>query len=529
MLNATRTALRKTPGLAPAARVTGVAPTTFTPHRGVYKLVQTRLLSTTPALRMPLTVEKLNKNVVDAKYAVRGALALKAEELRETLATKPGSLPFDSVINANIGNPQQLDQKPITFYRQVLALLQYPDLLKDEQTAGRVFKKDAVERAKTLLKEIGSVGAYSHSKGVPYIRKSIAKFIEERDGFPADPESIYLTTGASGAVTQLLSTISQDANSGFLIPIPQYPLYTATLTLCNSTAVQYYLDEKKNWGTNCKEIDNIVKQAKTEGIDLKAIVVINPGNPTGAVLEEQNIRDIIDVAAKDHLVIIADEVYQANIFKGEFISFKKVLRQMQQEKPGVYDHVELASLHSTSKGMIGECGQRGGYMELVGFSPEVQDTIYKLASISLCPVVTGQALMELMVNPPRPGDESYEQFTEETNGIFDTLKSRATSLYKAFNGLEGISCEEPEGAMYLFPRITLPDKAVEAANVQGYEAADALYCMKLLEETGICVIPGSGFGQEPNTLHFRTTFLAPGEDYADRFIRFHKKFMDEYR
>lgn len=478
---------------------------------------------------MPLTLDKLNSNVVDAKYAVRGALALRAEELRDQLKARPGSLPFDHVINANIGNPQQLDQKPITFYRQVLALLQYPDMLKDTEACSRLFKQDAIERATTLLKEIGSVGAYSHSKGVPYIRQSIAKFIEERDGFSADPEHIYLTTGASNAVTNLLTTLSSSPNAGFLIPIPQYPLYSASLTLCNATAVQYYLDENKEWGTNCKGIDDIVAEAKSENIDLKAIVIINPGNPTGAVLKENDIREIIEMAARDHLVIIADEVYQANVFEGEFKSFKYVLRKMQQENPGKFDHVELASLHSTSKGMIGECGQRGGYMELVGFSDTIQEQIYKLASISLCPVVTGQALMELMVNPPRPGDESYESFTAEYNHIFNTLRSRALKLYNAFQQMEGVTCEKPQGAMYLFPKIKLPQKAVQAAEQQGYEAADAFYCMELLNQTGICVIPGSGFGQEPDTFHFRTTFLAPGDDYGDKILAFHKAFMDKYR
>lgn len=485
--------------------------------------------STSHKFNMPrLTVDKLNENVVNAKYAVRGRLALRAEELRDQLKEKPGSLPFKAVINANIGNPQQLDQSPITFYRQVLALVQYPALL-DDPNAGLLFKKDAIDRARELIAEIGSVGAYSHSKGIPFIRKSIAKFIEQRDGFPADPESIYLCAGASNGVTQLLSALSTGPSSGFLIPIPQYPLYSATLTLVNSTPVQYHLDEENNWATNVEEVRDIVSSATESGIELKSIVVINPGNPTGAILTEQNIRDIVDVSADNHLVIIADEVYQANIFKGEFVSFKKVLRQLQKENPGgKYDQVHLASIHSTSKGMIGECGQRGGYMELVGFDQEVEDHIYKLASISLCPVVTGQVLTELMVHPPAVGGESYENFTKEYNGIFNTLKHRATVLYEAMKGMEGVSVAEPQGSMYLFPSITLPQKALDAAKELN-EVPDEFYCLQLLEQTGICVIPGSGFGQKEGTFHFRTTFLAPGDDYAADLAKFHKEFMDKYR
>lgn len=491
--------------------------------------ISLKSFSSSSHYNMPrLTVDKLNENVVNAKYAVRGRLALRAEELRDQIKANPGSLPFKEVINANIGNPQQLDQQPITFYRQVLALVQYPALLSNPDV-GLLFKQDAIERAQQLITEIGSVGAYSHSKGIPFVRKSIAKFIEERDGFPSDPERIYLCSGASNGVTQLLNALSTGPSSGFLIPIPQYPLYSATLTLVNSTAVQYHLDEKKGWATNVEEIRDIVEATKEQGIDLKSIVVINPGNPTGAVLSEQNIRDIIEVAADDHLVIIADEVYQANVFVGEFISFKKVLCQLQQENPGgKYDGVHLASIHSTSKGMIGECGQRGGYMELTGFDAEVEDHIYKLASISLCPVVTGQVLTELMVHPPAPGGDSYETFTSEYNGIFNTLKHRATVLYNAMKTMEGVEIQEPQGAMYLFPRITLPQKAIDAAKAQG-EVPDEFYCLQLLEKTGICVIPGSGFGQVEGTWHFRTTFLAPGDDYATDLANFHKEFMDKYR
>jgi alanine transaminase len=479
-------------------------------------------------IKMPLTVDKLNSRVVEAKYAVRGRLALRAEELREQLRKDPKLLPFNEVINANIGNPQQLDQKPITFIRQVLALVQYPQLLKNEFSQ-KIFQRDAIERASLLLDEIGSVGSYSHSKGVPYIRKSIADFIQRRDGFAADPESIYLTTGASAGVTQLLHILAHGERPAFLIPIPQYPLYSATLTLVDSSAVQYYLDEKNDWGTDAVKLEQIIQNAKREALELKAMVVINPGNPTGSVLSEKNIEDIIHIAARDHIVIIADEVYQTNVFKGEFHSFKKVLRKMQARDPVTYAQVELVSLHSTSKGMIGECGQRGGYMELVGFNADVQETVYKLASISLCPPVTGQVLTELMVNPPKPGDASYEEYTQEYNHIFNTLKERAGTLYNAFNQMEGVTCNEPEGAMYLFPRITLSPKAIEAALAAGYAMPDEFYCMELLEQTGICVIPGSGFGQEEGTWHFRTTFLAPGGDYAQRFVSFHKKFMDTYR
>jgi alanine transaminase len=163
--------------------------------------------------------------------------------------------------------------------------------------------------------------------------------------------------------------------------------------------VPYLLEEEKAWGTDINAILKSIEDAKTAGTDVRAVVVINPGNPTGASLSADDIKKVLDVAAEESLIVIADEVYQTNVFKGEFVSFKKRLRQLQKEQPGKYDDVELVSLHSISKGMVGECGHRGGYFELVGFDPLVQEQIYKLVSIGLCPPVVAQCLLECMVNP----------------------------------------------------------------------------------------------------------------------------------
>lgn len=128
-----------------------------------------------------LTVDNINEHVVAAKYAVRGELAVKSEVYRAKIAKGEASdLPFSQVISANIGNPQQLDQKPITFFRQVTSILENPLLLEHEDvlinTLG--YKSDVIERARFLISKIGSVGAYSASTGVPVIRDSVAKFLE---------------------------------------------------------------------------------------------------------------------------------------------------------------------------------------------------------------------------------------------------------------------------------------------------------------------------------------------------------------
>lgn len=325
-----------------------------------------------------------------------------------------------------------------------------------------------------------------------------------------------------------MHVICAGPQTGVLVPIPQYPLYTATLSLLDATCVPYYLDEANHWSTSAESITSALTKAKEAGTDVRAIAIINPGNPTGASLSYADIESVIDLAASQHLVILADEVYQTNVFIGKFHSFKAVLRDMQKKSPGKYDNVELVSLHSVSKGIVGECGHRGGYFELVGFEPEVVAQIYKFVSISLCAPVIGQCLVELMVNPPNEGEPSYDLYKRERDGIFAGLQSRATALHKAFQHMEGVECGPPQGSMYLFPTITLPAKAIEAAKADG-KSPDAFYAMKMLEATGVCVVPGAGFGQKEGTLHFRTTFLAPGTSWVENVAKFHDGFMGEYR
>jgi alanine transaminase len=256
--------------------------------------------------------------------------------------------------------------------------------------------------------------------------------------------------------------------------------------------------------------------------------VINPGNPTGQVLTEDCIKEIIAWSGKNGVLIMADEVYQANVYDPtmKFNSFKKVLRSM----PEYADKVELVSFHSTSKGVIGECGMRGGYMELINLHPGVRDEIYKTLSVGLCSNLPGQVICETMVNEPKPGDASYDTYKAEYDKIFQSLQRRALKLVKCLNGLEGYTCNASSGAMYAFPQVKLPKSWIDQCKAKGVPA-DTQYCLDLLEKTGICVVPGSGFGQVDGTYHFRTTFL-PQEDKMDgvneRLGKFHADFMSKY-
>ncbi|TFK83695.1 transaminase [Polyporus arcularius HHB13444] len=471
----------------------------------------------------PLTPDQLNPAILKVQYAVRGELAIKAEELREKLLDDKHGLPFNKVISSNIGNPQQkgLDQPALTFPRQVAALMEYPPLA--ELVQGK-WPQDVLDRAKELQEHIGSIGAYSHSKGVPFIRKSVAKFIEERDGFPSDPEDIFLTAGASAGVSLILNTLITPNVTGVLIPIPQYPLYTATLAQYSGVALPYHLSEPNGWSTSLEEIETAVAKAEKEGIVPRALVVINPGNPTGAILDKKTMAEVVRLCEKHSLVLLADEVYQANLHRPDthpFHSFKQVVRELQSPVP-------LFSFHSISKGVKGECGRRGGYFECTNISDEVRALLYKMASVTLCPPVSGQIALDCLVRPPRPGQPSYEQYKKETDTIHAALRHRTQLMAQRLNSLPGVSCVDSPGALYLYPKIELPDKAIEEAQRQG-KSPDTLYALELLEETGICVVPGSGFGQKDGEHHYRLTCLCPGvEEYVSALENFHKKFVAKY-
>uniref|UniRef100_A0A2N9G9I1 alanine transaminase n=1 Tax=Fagus sylvatica TaxID=28930 RepID=A0A2N9G9I1_FAGSY len=445
----------------------------------------------------PVTLDTINPKVLKCEYAVRGEIVTLAQRLQQELQVKPGSHPFDEILYCNIGNPQSLGQQPITFFREVLALCDHPSILDKSETQG-LFSADAIERAWQILDQIPgrATGAYSHSQGIKGLRDTIAAGIEARDGFPADPNDIFLTDGASPAVHMMMQLLISSEKDGILCPIPQYPLYSASITLHGGALVPYYLDEATGWGLEISELKKQLEAAKAQGITVRALVVINPGNPTGQVLAEKNQRDIVEFCRKEGLVLLADEVYQENVYVPEktFHSFKKISRSM-----GVED-ISLVSFQSVSKGYHGECGKRGGYMEITGFSPDV-------------------------------GDESYDSYCAEKEGILSSLKRRAKALEDALNNLEGVSCNKAEGAMYLFPRVDLPQKAIKAAE-SVKTVPDAFYCRRLLNETGIVVVPGSGFGQVPGTWHFRCTIL-PQEDkipaIVSRLTDFHKRFMDEFR
>ncbi|XP_052741746.1 alanine aminotransferase 1 [Bicyclus anynana] len=473
-----------------------------------------------------LTIDNINPNILKLEYAVRGPLVIRATEIMKELE-KGAQKPFKKVIRANIGDAHAMGQKPITFIRQVLACVSLPELIDKGD-----FPEDVKQRARDLLDACGggSVGSYSASHGIELIRRHVAEYIARRDGHPCDWNNVCLSSGASTSIKSVLQLFCNDLGgktSGVMVPIPQYPLYSASLAEYGLQLVSYYLDEASNWGLSVDELER-ARGAALTAANVRALVVINPGNPTGQVLTRDNIESIIKFAHKHGLFLFADEVYQDNVYAqgSKFYSFKKVMTEMGAP----YDELELASFMSVSKGYMGECGLRGGWVELVNVAPDVQANLYKCISAMLCPSVLGQAAVDCVAKPPAPGEPSHALWLREKTAVLDSLKQRAQMIADTFNQMEGFQCNIVQGAMYAFPKITLPPKAIEAANKEG-KLPDVFYASRLLEETGISIVPGSGFGQYPGTYHFRTTIL-PQEpllrEMLDSFKTFHANFSKEF-
>mmetsp|Transcript_8542 Transcript_8542/g.20571 ORF Transcript_8542/g.20571 Transcript_8542/m.20571 type:complete len:654 (-) Transcript_8542:4518-6479(-) len=462
--------------------------------------------------------ETMSQSLRRMQYAVRGEVVMKADQL---------AAQGRDILYTNIGNPHQVGQEPITYFRQVLALCDLPaEYGVDHPKVYDLFPRDVVERAREYREIIGpsGTGAYTHSQGVLGLRKHVAEFIQNRDGYKSYPGNIFLTNGASTAISMVLQGLLASNKDAIMIPIPQYPIYSALISKLGGRQVGYELDESLNWVVTREELDKQLEKATKEGLDVKALAMINPGNPSGNVMTHEDIQVILEFCDENGIVVLADEVYQTNVYAetAQFVSAKKVALDCQLRD------LQLASFHSTSKGLIGECGRRGGYMELHHIDPYVQSQLYKLASADLCSGVVGQVMTSLMLRPPSPDGESYELFEQEMTGIYEGLKERSQKLVEGLNTIPGINCVPAEGAMYAFPSVEVPPKAFEAAKEQG-TTPDNLYALSLLEETGICVVPASGFGQKKGRVGFRTTFLHPDTLKAiDLFAKHHAKFVEQY-
>ena len=295
-----------------------------------YSTTHIRYISCFRANRFPLTIQNFNPNINNVEYAVRGPIPSRALEIQNDLKLNPRSHPFNDLIYVNIGDPQNLGQLPLTFPRQLLALCAYPALISEDRY--KIFPDDVKLRAKDILATIGSFGGYSHSLGFPFVRKNIMRFLNKRDNMSVD-STIILSDGASKIIHVILSCLCSNSGSflnGVMIPIPQYPLYTACLAYLGLKPIPYYLHEESCWGLYIQDLHNSLKSYK-DTCKPRAFVVINPGNPTGQCLNVGQQVEILKFCHQNDLLLLADEVYQDNIHDVDvrWHSFRKILLENQ--------------------------------------------------------------------------------------------------------------------------------------------------------------------------------------------------------
>lgn len=408
--------------------------------------------------------------ILNASYEVRGEIPKLANEIEKNI----NNYPFKKIIYCNIGNPLVLTPKPIKAYRKFIS----KEIIKNK-----------------FLKQ--NVGAYSPSNGFPEILSSIQDFINYRDKtITQKNENNYLINGATEGIHCILKLYLWNKDDIILLPKPAYPIYQAMTEVYGATSIYYDLNEKDNWSIDKK---SLYSQIEKYGNQIKLIVFINPNNPTGSIINQDELYKISHYISSKNIPIIADEVYQENDINKEFISFRNTFINLKLNSP-------LFSLHSISKGFIGECGLRGGYINSLNLPIITKNALEKILSMRLSANSIGQLGVYCMTKLNKKYSVQ-KQISKKKKEYINKLNY----LYNELNLIPGVHCSFPQGAMYVFPKITIRPQFYEMAKKENKEP-DFIWCREFLKQYGVCVVPGSGFGQKEKTFHFRMTILPEMED-----------------
>ncbi|KAF7706693.1 hypothetical protein HF521_019947 [Silurus meridionalis] len=402
-----------------------------------------------------------------------------------------------------------------------------PSLLNDES-----LPLDARERAQRILEECegGSIGSYTFARGIKKFRDSICKFITKRDGVVPDPDNIYITSGSQTSLIMLMKMLVHSGGSlktGVLTPVPAHTTFNMAVAGQGGLVVPYYLCEEQGWAVKLEELHRALHTARGQ-CNPMVLYIINP-SLTGHVQSKDSIAEVIRFAADERLFLMVDEVHQDNVYgkETEFYSYRRVLSEMGLPYSST---VELASFNSISKSVMGECGLRGGYLELVNLDTLVIPYVQKFFNTHSCGSLMGQIGVDLMVDPPQPTQPSYELYTQEVQSIKSTIRNNAQKIVEVLNGLPGISCQPVNGGIFAFPRLHLPPSAIKHAKEKQLEP-DLLYCLYLLEDEGLCVEAGCVHGQKEGTYHIRICLATPEKTMTNvlkRLKKFHLYFISVF-
>jgi len=336
-----------------------------------------------------------------------------------------------------------------------------------------------------------NLNGYSPSSGIKDAVDAIAREAE-RKGI-SNIQDVFVTTGASEAIDICLTALVNEGEN-VLTPTPGYPLYTAISSKLQMMENPYYLDEANGWQPDIEDIKSKIND-KT-----KAIILINPNNPTGSNCNEETLRQVIDLAIKHRLVIFADEIYDKLLFDDrKLIS----IASLNSEVP-------VITFGGLSKNYIVP-GFRIGWGVVSGNRSVLSDYIEAINKL-LRSRLSANHPEQYAIKIALEGDQSH------LKDAMEKLTRRRDITFDMLNSFEGISCVKPEGAFYAYPSLH-------------FSHTDTHFVSELIKETGVVVVPGSGFGQKPGTQHFRVVFL-PNEKILEKSYKniaeFFKRYTDKY-
>jgi aspartate/methionine/tyrosine aminotransferase len=306
-------------------------------------------------------------------------------------------------------------------------------------------------------------------------------------GAPTRADDVLITSGASEAADILLTALLNE-NDEVLIPAPGYPIYPAILSKLGVVSRYYRLDDTNEWQPSIAEIASLINSRT------RALVLINPNNPTGSIVSDETTKQVLELAQRHHILVIADEVYRELCFEQSPTAASVFAEAID---------VPLVTLESLSKTHLVP-GWRTGWLRFTHGEKmsDLIQAIYRLAGGRLCaPTPTQYA-----VRPALEGDRDFQE------AFLSDLKSRRDFAVERVRSIQGLSCEVPKAAFYLMVKAeTLGDRTDES------------FVLDLLEETGVLVVNGSGFGTDPQAGYFRMVYLADQATLAtvfDRLSRF---------
>ncbi|GAB3966193.1 pyridoxal phosphate-dependent aminotransferase [Actinoallomurus acanthiterrae] len=337
-----------------------------------------------------------------------------------------------------------------------------------------------------VIRNLPVAHGYSDSKGILSARRSVVQHYEQQ-GFPGlDVEDVYLGNGVSELIVMAMQALLNNGDE-VLIPAPDYPLWTAAVSLGGGTPVHYLCDEQQGWMPDLADLEAKITPAT------KAIVIINPNNPTGAVYSRELLQGVAELARRRGLLILADEIYDRILYDGaEHVSIAPLA-------PDV-----LSLTFSGLSKAYRVCGFRSGWMVVSGPKDHAESYIEgldMLANMRLCPNVPGQHAIQAALG----GHQSIKDLVLP-GGRLHEQRDRA---WRLLNEIPGVSCAKPSGALYVFPRLDPEVYPIED---------DRRFVLELLDEQQILVVQGTGFNW-PDTDHLRIVTLQHADDLEEAIAR----------